>query len=504
MSKKLSDKDIKKILFDKYKMFEIPNDRLEHIYLDAIHYSVEYDKMKNFFCKKVEKYIVDEIKNDNVDMQIKVMEQYKSIITIARQKYNTMSIKEINNIYEQAIEYLKYIYNLDDTLSINIVNNFKYIISNNLIGKSINDIEVKLFNIKFMEEYIKYFNDTKRTISDLLSCTPEQFNKIIKGEENVSKDAIDTLCIEFSVNNYDELKEKIKELVKKKKLEIMVAKSKSKVKKEKQPIKTYDLKFMNLYLLKNNVSKETFSKFINIEISELDKVLDGSYKLPEDKLKRLYDLFNVKNYDELKIAVGKVIVAKNEKSKEELQNLNKKDIEKQSIKSEDVKRDLSIIKEYIKEFNYPKRNLINLLHCGEGVLEKILNGELLVKDSLLWELYSEFHVKDYDDFNNLLKNKIEKKKQSMAKESEESNSEFDITQYNINDVFNALNIDLKNELDKFIVIMLFGGINNRKYSEEDVSKILNVGKNYVIGVHKKALEELRKKLENSNNNKLIK
>ena len=494
MSKELSKDNIKKLLFEKYLAFGIPDEKLETFYNYAVSYSKEYDQMKKIFNKKVEKYIIDEIKNDNVDMQIKVIERYKSIITIAKQKYNLLSIKDINIIYEQAIEYLKYMYNQDETLSINIVNNLKYIISNNIINKTIDDKNVKLFDISFMEQYIKYFDETTAKYCDLFECSPEYFNKLIKGEERATKDNIDSLCIDFNVNNYDELVENIKNKIKDKKLEIMVSKVKKTNKKEEKQKKTYDLRFMNLYLIKNNVSKETFSKFINVDIASVDKILDGTYKVSEDKLKKLFELFNVKNYDELKIAVGKIIIAKNKKE----ENKNEVKIVK-NVENNDPKRDLSLLKEYIKLFGYPKRNLIELLHCGDSALEKILNGELLVKDSLLWELYSEFHTKNYDEFKASINQKIENKKQENEKKSE-----IDFNKINKIELFKMLNIDLNKEKDKFILILLLGGINNKCYTEDEVSEMLNINKNYIADLHKKTLIKLTEENDTNKNLKLTK
>ena len=499
----LNLQELKQIQFQKFSKFNIPNEILETIFEEARKNTEVEDEIKNNFSKKTEEYLLNELKKGNVDIEIKIIENYRPIKTITAQKFQNISTKDINKIYEQAIDYLKYRYNDKDSIGINIVNNIKYIITNNMLGKSLKEENIELFDMTFLYEYSKYNKSQTEDLIEVLNDNKERFEDLITGKKNATKDEIDTLCIMFSVDTYDELKQVVKDRLNKQKAVVLAKKAK----KISETEAKYKLDFMKEYLLKNNVSTEEFAELLDVNIASIDKILSGSYKLSENKISILYMMYNVKNYDELKNKILNMKKEKEPKVNKEMIKTQNIENKKQVIEAQhekDPKRDLSFFEEYIEKCNYSKNRLARLLNCGALALEKVLEGKIMVRDSLLWEVYSEFHVKKYEELKQAINERIKRAENpdkkiiivtniEEKKEEVKKPNEMDIIK-NIDNklLFNLLGVDINNKLNYTILILLFGGINGKYYSNEEVAKFLNVDKKYVDQVYKIAFEEIKR------------
>ena len=243
---------------------------------------------------------------------------------------------------------------------------------------------------------------------DILSLFPNMFTGFLN--ESIIKRAIQNKKVEIMSKKVSDMKEK---------------------NSSNNTDKKYRITFLKKYLEVSKIPKDEMAKCLGVNMYVFDRMLDGSYIINSKQLDILCEFFNVKTFDELKEKIiketqdkinkeeiSKKVQINNEDKNEEVKkeikvkDIRKKELEekakklriqkellkqKESTKKDIEKLDMSFMKEYVERFNYSKKKLSELWHCGSGVVDKILNGQVKIKEELLWETYSEFKVKNYEE-----------------------------------------------------------------------------------------------------------
>jgi len=382
----------KELLFKNFSSIDIPEEVLESSYKKLKHIK-DSQELSNKFNRLVEKYIVNEIKNDNIDIQIQVIENYGRLkkMILMNPKYNYDS-ETIKNAYEEAIELLKERCDTSKSLYNNILENMKFIL-NKSNNKPLPKEEV-LYDISFMKEYVSLYK-VEESLCGVLKCDKDSLNML----------------------------------------------------------------------------------------------LDGNKKLNEKQISLIYNMFNVNNYELLKKNVNKKI--------EIVKNMMKK-IDEKHLKD---KYDLSFMKEFVELYDYDINKLSRLWKCGIKVVPKILDGQIELNDSLLWETYSEFQVKDYNELKGKINKFIKNKKTNIIKEDiKQEVKVINIESLNKEKLFELLDEKNITYKDYLITILLFSDITDRTI--EEISDFLYISKSYVLKVYINDLEIIKNKFKK--NNKTIK
>lgn len=308
------------IQISKYKDFCIDKDIFEKTFDEAIKKSKEESEFVVEHDKIIQKYIVNEINNNNVKMMDKVINYFSPIKTIIvkNQRYN-LPKDDINKIYYKAIKLLKYLYNDNVSINMNILNNMKYIINNNYIETPINKMDIRIYDITFLREYVKYMKIDLNKLADELDINPKELSLLLNGVRNASLDLMDTLCIYFDVDSYEELLKKIKnelnniknidyDKIRKKLLSDGVTINKDKkdfiLRREE---KYYNLSFMKEYVSLYNINRTKLCELFYCGVNKIDDVLDGKIWMKETLMTDLYVEFKVKNFLEFKAKILSMI-----------------------------------------------------------------------------------------------------------------------------------------------------------------------------------------------------
>ena len=467
--------------FQKYSAFNIPIEILESKFNIVLKNNKEEIDVITCFNKSIEQYIIDEIRNDNIDMQISVIDYYSNLKTRIKvnQKYN-LSDDILNSAYEESIEMLKEEYDSDKTLYLNILSNMKYVLTGQKSEKEIN-----LYDISFMKDYIKYHDFNKNNLMKLLECDKNTFSKIINGEKQIDKIKLNNILNYYNLNKYDELKEFIK-----KELEKYYKKE---IKKQKKNNSKYNISFMKNYIEKNNIPKMRLAQVLEVNSSSIDKILDGIYLISDEKIKLLYTLYKVDNYDELKEKINNSIIT-NEEKKEVPQKYN-----------------FSFMKEYVILYNIQKKELTEIFKCGINKVDYILDGNILLNENITSEVCYELRCKDYDSLKKMIIEKINRKKQILlANEKEIENKKILTTptkkvekiikleDIDKEELFKMLDYKNMNYMDSIITLLLFSDI--VKCNIDEISKFLEINKYYITKIYREDLDKIKEKLKEKNKN----
>ena len=305
-----------------YTSFDIPKNLIERTFEEVVEKSDDETLIVEEHDKLMRKYIIDEINNGNIQIKNRVINNlYKVKIIIVKNPRYGYSKDIIDMIYLKAIDLLKYKYNNNNTINMNILNNMKYIIDNNYINTPINKMNIKIYDISFMKEYIEIIKFQKDKLLNELNIDIDEFDRLINGEEKANIDFFETLCIYFDVNTYEELKEKISneiKLYKNVNIDLVKEKLKDEPKKEKTKdfiiknnIKCYNLSFMYEYVNLYNIKKQQLSELFSCGINKVDDVLSGKIWIKENLMSDLYIEYRVRNFPEFKAKILRMIKIKN-------------------------------------------------------------------------------------------------------------------------------------------------------------------------------------------------
>ena len=365
---------VKQQQFSKYSSYDIPIDILEEAFNKVKDIPDEMELILAF-QKLVNEYIINEIKNDNINLQIIIIEknQYIKKLIVKNPKYN-LPLQDIESIYDQAIELLKNRYNKNELISNNILNNMKYIILKN--NKQIEHNEKK-YDISFFKKYINLYEIDINEYLPIFGYTYDVFMQMLDGTVKIDKNDMLLLCSLFGVDDYDKLKKLIED-----KIEFFIEKEKrlNQKKKKKHIVKAtyknikYDMSFMKEYVQLNNVSKNILASLWHCGIQIVDKILNGQTKLPDNLLFETLEHFNVNSYEELKYKILLNInnIKENEKrlTNKIKQKTNEPLIENKilSIESIDENRIMEILN--VKNMNY-RDILITLMLFNKNINKSI-------------------------------------------------------------------------------------------------------------------------------------
>lgn len=183
--------DKNQILKEKYKEYGIPDEVLDQIF------SLTEDEMEKTI--KIENYIISQIQKEDIEKELLVLEKCSSLKTII--KYNKLYLKlinelaskekidttkEINKLYEDALERAINSYNINRLISENILYNMKRILLEEF-NYSTSEIEKEFY--KNTEEddkkqEIRIIKKEKEEVKPQSKKSKKQENKTIK-EENI-------------------------------------------------------------------------------------------------------------------------------------------------------------------------------------------------------------------------------------------------------------------------------------------------------------------------------
>lgn len=326
--------------FSKYSSLNIPKNVLLECF-NSVKKIQDESEIIFRFDKKIGLYIVSQIKKDDLDITINIIDKYSYIkkLIIKNPKY-ALSSDKINKIYEDAIDLLKVKYNGNELLSTNIVNNMKYIILNNNI--QIEYVE-ETYDISFIKEYIKLYEIEKNIYASILGYDIQTFNKILDGELKINKEDLLIICSTFDVTNYDELKEiidkkiifhkykeelmkkqsELKKHVKIKNIEIKEEKEKKEIPKQEFKLKTtdkngnilYNLSFLKEYAYLYNLSDKYLSSKLHCGIGKVNDILNGKLLIKEKIIDDIAYEFDSNNIDDFYNKINEKINEKKENIK---------------------------------------------------------------------------------------------------------------------------------------------------------------------------------------------
>ena len=428
---------IKENQFKKYAYYDIDQNILEDLFSKLSNLDDENEIMLNF-NKEVENYIIEEIKKDNIDMQIKVIDYHSRLkkMILINPKYD-LEKEIIDKTYEDAIELLKTKYDNSKTIYTNILNNMRYILFNKgTVDSTI--LEQGIYDVSFLKEYVKAYNIDLSIFADILDCSIEELDDYFSSKKLVTKRNLELILDCFNVDSYDKLKEKVNNSI-------------NKIRIEKKESKE-DNKTINKPIKNNHQNKEKLqNKSIN-------------------------------------------------KSK---QTTNKE----KSIK--DIKKyDLSFIKEYAKLYNLNSQQLSNKFHCGVGRVNDILEGKLLISETIIDEIAYEFGAQNYDDLKDKITKKIEIKKANMIKkeytvveekqekqEIKETN-EISINKINKEKLFSMLDVKNLSHRKYLVTVLLFSGVVDK--SIDEIAEFLQMSKEYIKKVYIEDLLIIENELKKDN------
>ena len=442
---------IKENQFKKYAYYDIDQNILEDLFSKLSNLDDENEIMLNF-NKEVENYIIEEIKKDNIDMQIKVIDYHSRLkkMILINPKYN-LEKEIIDKTYEDAIELLKTKYDNSKTIYTNILNNMRYILFNKgTVDSTI--LEQGIYDVSFLKEYVKAYNIDLSIFADILDCSIEELDDYFSSKKLVTKRNLELILDCFNVDSYDKLKEKVNNSINK--IRIEKKESKEDNKTINKPIKNNHQNKEKLQNKSINKSKQTTNK---------EKIVNK----PINK------------------------------------NVQPKNKEK-SIK--DIKKyDLSFIKEYAKLYNLNSQQLSNKFHCGVGRVNDILEGKLLISESIIDEIAYEFGAQNYNDLKDKITKKIEIKKANMIKkeykvveekqEIKETN-EISINKINKDKLFSMLDVKNLSHRKYLVTVLLFSGVVDK--SIDEIAEFLQMSKEYIKKVYIEDLLIIENELKKEN------
>ena len=209
----------------------------------------------------------------------------------------------------------------------------------------------------------------------------------------------------------------------------------------------FDISFLKRYIDLYEIDSIEYATILGYSNNNFKEALNGNKKLDKFDMGVLCSLFGVDSYNNLKIFIKEKVdfFVKKEKLKEKAKQKEleeKKKIEllkekkallktKEELKEQykdheqtlkivvngKTKYNLSFLKEYVFLYNLTLNEVSQKLHCGIGKVDDVLNGNLLINESIIDEIAYEFNSNDFEDlYIKTIKN-IETKKVNI-KENE--------------------------------------------------------------------------------------
>lgn len=242
---------------------------------------------------------------------------------------------------------------------------------------SIENINLDIYDISFLKEYLKLKKVYPIEIADLLNMNANSFVKNLNGNtRNINSEQIKKILEIFNVSSLEELKELTKN-----------DKSES-IDNFNIERKYYDFSFFKPYLEKNNISLYKVYENLDIIQSNFYPKISGKAPITQEELDKILNLYNVETYEELKNSIDDNVLP------EELQKLISK----------------------TKNNNYDFKFLYDFLKKNDIIIAKLASDMNLSSNLLYSAFYKSYAVEstlktilDYFECNSYeeLKEKIE-------------------------------------------------------------------------------------------------
>ncbi len=68
--------------------------------------------------------------------------------------------------------------------------------------------------------------------------------------------------------------------------------------------------------------------------------------------------------------------------------------------------DFSFMREYAQIYNVTDEELSKIFYCGTSKVKYVLDGEILLKESLVEDICIDFKCKNYEEFKKQIEDKI--------------------------------------------------------------------------------------------------
>lgn len=199
----------------------------------------------------------------------------------------------------------------------------------------------------------------------------------------------------------------------------------------------FDMTFFKKYIELYEIDKTEYATILGYSVDKFQQILDGKIRIGRFDIGVLCTLFNVNSYKDLKQTIKEkceFFIKKEkliQKQKEiKIEKPIEKIITKKEVKVEEpikkkeipvlkvidkgkTKYNLSFLKEYVILYNIPIDELAEKLHCGMGKINDILEGKLLINESIIDDIVYEFNAKDINDLYIKINEKIESNEKTL-------------------------------------------------------------------------------------------
>lgn len=524
-------------LFKKYNKYDIEKLEIENIIKRFL--STYYTVSFNGVSLVLDKNIINKIKNgdstslNNVkkyNSYIKVcIRKNKELKDLLDKKYNIDIMLVSDEIYDLAVQNILEKYNYSVSIYENILREVNYIIKNKL-STVIKSLQLKKYDISFLNDYVIQNRINITNFAKVLDINCSNFRAFLIGKGKIDISSLIKLLDLFNVRSYEELKNKalnheldvpdilfcglyditfLRKFIDDNKIDVRLLNEKLEIKqqrltdylggknrapkevldklleifsvkdykelKEKSMNNTleipeslcnikYDITFFNNYIKHNGISTRKLANELSINLAAMHNYLLGRSKTPKEVLDKLLEIFDVKSYEELK----EKSINNTLKIPESLCN---------------IKYDITFLNDYIKYYGIDYKKLADKLSVSLATIYNYLSGRCNISKDVFDKLLKIFDVKDYDEFaRKVNKNELQIPEYLIKNEDKI----YDIQKgVNIEVLLKLIDIENISKQDYFIILLLFGGMDNKYYSVENISSFLKTDKKHVLSILKK-------------------
>ena len=419
----MMNNNLKQNLKMKYKDFDMCDKIPDIVFQAAIKYAEQNSKKENLLLiesskKYIERHIVDQARVGNkiyVEYLKYLLDSKKYILSI-KCSVNVSKIEEKKEeIYQKILETFDGTKDLSKVISLST----KSVLQVNEIDKNKKEKPIvpnkkekevtslsleKDNNIKFLNSYLRKNNITLGEFSNITGIPQSELYDYLKIGRPIFSKKLEKIFKVFGVTTLDELKKvcesnrKINLIKPKTIIETqnnIVSPSNNKQDEVENNIikKSFNIKFLNSILIKNNVSLAEFSKKVNIPTYNVFDYIKTGRDIPESKLKLILEVFDVSSYEELKEKANEKVplIFQGEIKKASEENFSVEPIEtpktKKSESSKTTSRkhkipanqrtyNISFLRLYLILNDIPVDYLAKKLHIKKDLLEEYLAGEM--------------------------------------------------------------------------------------------------------------------------------
>ena len=306
-------REIQNELRTKYEAYNIDDSIYEDALKKVSEEFTDFADIKFEAEKIISKYIIDEIKKENIDYQIILIDKYqflKKQLSV-KPKYKTV-VANINSAYEQAIENLTKNYDSDKLISVNILDNMKSILDKKINGldNSIEDETTQInsdeiYDLSFIKPYIGKNGYVLADFANDIKTSYLKVNDYLYGKKKATEEQLEKLYRRFNVTEYDSLKEKIEMLLNAKTVTTEIIGVKKNISYLKEYVKYYP------------EEKEKLKKKLKCGDEYLDNLLKGTSFVDKNQFNVLLKNFNAKNEKHLIRIINKLVNNKKKNQKSE-------------------------------------------------------------------------------------------------------------------------------------------------------------------------------------------